>query len=200
LYLILDRAVDDYSRLFQIAQDAIAAGVDIIQLRDKTGQARDVLRFARQLSDLARGKILFIVNDRADIAYLAEADGVHLGQEDLPVADARRLLGKHALIGASCQNTRHVERAVAQGADYIGFGSVFKTQTKPDREPMDLRRLETVVRDVPLIPLFGIGGITLDHLERLKARGCRRVAVCRAVCQASDVGQAVNQFKKALEA
>ncbi len=194
LYLILDAQVNSYSELFGIVKAAVPGGVGVIQLRDKSGSARQVLEFSRKIAAYVRGRVLFIVNDRADVAIAAGADGVHLGQEDLPIAEARRMMGPRAVIGASCQSYAQAKEAQRQGADYIGFGSVFKTLTKPARAPMDLRLLQRVARDIA-IPVFAIGGIDADNIARLNAIGVEHFAVCRAVCQARDVGGAIEKLK-----
>lgn len=194
LYLILDREVRPYHRLFEIAREAVAAGVDIIQLRDKSGSAGNILDFSVKLSGLTKGKIPLIVNDRIDLALAAKVSGVHLGQQDLPVKEARKLAGRKFLIGVSCQTVHQALKAQREGADYVGFGSVFKTQTKPDRSPMDpaiLRRVMSSLR----IPVFAIGGIDLNNIEKIRELGVRRIAVCRAICKAKDVGRRVRLFK-----
>ena len=199
LYLILDRQVQPYEQLFEIARAAIQAGVDIVQLRDKQGAAEDILNFSKRLSGLVRERALVMVNDSVDAALAGYADGVHLGQGDMPLAKARSLLGSEAVIGISCQTLEQAQEAELNGADYVGFGSVFKTLTKPGRGPMDLDLLEEVVQAVT-IPVFAIGGITLSGLNVLIPRGVQRVAVCREICLASDVKEVVRQFKKSLPA
>lgn len=198
LYLILDRGVHSYDELLKIASEAMAGGVDILQLRDKAGTVRDILEFSRAIRRIIGNRpVPYILNDRVDLAILAKADGVHVGQDDIPVQDARRLMGEGVLVGVSCQTLEHVQLANQAGADYIGFGSVFSTQTKPDRQPMNLDLLEKIVRD-SRVPVFPIGGITVERLESLRVRGVTRVAVCRAISQAVDVAAAVKHFKAGL--
>ncbi len=195
--MILDREVNDYARLLHIARIAVRSGVDIIQLRDKVGHAKDVLAFSEKLMAILDKKVLFIVNDRVDIAKLSGADGVHLGQQDIPIEKARKIMGPQAVIGVSCQNLRHVKAAQAKGADYIGFGSVFKTLTKPERTPMPPKMLTAVMRQVR-VPLFCIGGIDLKNISQIRKAGCDRVAVCRGVCLAQDIKEAIIRYQKAL--
>lgn len=195
LYLILDREVNAYERLFDIARQAIGAGVDMIQLRDKNGSAKEILGFSKSVLRLTRGRVPYIINDRVDLAAAGRASGVHLGQDDVPVAEARKMMGTKALIGVSCQTFAQAKKARREGADYIGFGSVFKTLTKPDRRPMDMALLARVVQDIK-IPVFAVGGIRLKDVAGLKLIGADRVAVCRAVCLAEDVGEAVRRFKR----
>ena len=195
LYLILDTEVLGYDQLFDIAKRAMHSGVDIIQLRDKAGTAKDIIEFSKRIKKLFRNSILYIINDRVDIAIAVEASGVHIGQEDMPIPLSRKMLGNHAIIGASCQALQQAFKAQKQGADYIGFGSVFKTLTKPDREPMDLQLLAKVVKEVK-IPVFAIGGINLDNFDKISSLGVERFAVCRAICEADNIEETTRTFKK----
>ena len=198
LYLILDRQVSSYERLFEIAQQAIPAGVDIIQLRDKSGSAKEILNFSKRILKLTKGRVPYIINDRIDLAITSGASGVHLGQDDVPVKLARRMMGPNALIGVSCQTFVQAQIAMKEGADYIGFGSVFKTLTKPDRHPMDIKLLKRIIKNIP-IPVFAIGGIDLKNALQLNGIGVQRIAVCRAICKARDAERAVKSFKAAIE-
>lgn len=193
--MILDRQVNDDSRLFEIARGSIRHGVDIIQLRDKLGTARDTLKCFKGILRAVNGRVPVIMNDRVDLAIAALADGVHLGQDDVPIKAARRMFGTRAVIGVSCQSYEHARQAQAQGADYIGFGSVFKTLTKPERNPMNLDLLKRIVREIS-IPVFAIGGITLKNIPALRAIGVRHFAVCRAICTARNIREAVNDIKR----
>ena len=187
LYLILDTEVADYAKLLTIAQEAVDNGIDIVQLRDKKGSVKDILKFSKDILKILKGKLPYIVNDRVDLAIAALAQGVHLGQEDLDIGVARKMIGKKAIIGASCQTLEAAYKAENEGADYIGFGSVFKTFTKPGRSLMDLDILKEVINKIR-IPVFAIGGIHQGNIENLIHMGVRRVAVCRAILQAADVG------------
>lgn len=195
LYLILDRQVNDDGRLFEIARESIRHGVDIIQLRDKLGTARETLKCFKGILRVVNARVPVIMNDRVDLAIAAGADGVHLGQDDVPVKDARRMLGTRAVIGVSCQSYEHARQAQAQGADYIGFGSVFKTLTKPERNPMNLDLFRKIAREIS-IPVFAIGGITPENIPDLRAVGVRHFAVCRGICQADNIKEAVSNIRK----
>ena len=197
LYLVLDRQVNGYHQLWEILKQSVGTGVDILQLRDKTGSGREILQFSQKTIRFLKGKIPYILNDRVDLAVASRASGVHLGQEDLPIQYAKKMLGKSAIIGISCQTYRHALDAQKAGADYIGFGSVFKTQTKPDRDPMDLKLLADVVKKIR-IPVFAIGGIHLDNIRRITELGVRKVAVCRAICSAQDIAGITKEFRKVL--
>ncbi len=146
---------------------------------------------------LTGAKVPFIVNDRVDLAILAKADGVHLGQDDISYSDARKLLGPRAIIGVSCQNMEQARKAQKEGADYIGFGSVFKTKTKPERNPMDLKLLQTVLKKIE-IPVYPIGGISRANIDLIVKAGSSRAAVCRDILLAKHPGQAVAEFKSIL--
>lgn len=198
LYLILDADVCGYDKLFEILKRSVNSGVDIVQLRDKHGSAQDTLRFACKAVKLLRGRIPFIINDRLDIAVASKAAGVHLGQDDMPVKEARKILGGKYLIGASCQTMAHVIKAQHEGADYIGFGSVFKTLTKPERRPMDHHFLQQVCAKAR-VPLFAIGGISVKNVSQLTTHGIRRVAVCRDICLSRDIPRTVRQLKDILK-
>ena len=194
LYLILDAHLLDYGALLQVLKDAVLEGVDIVQLRDKKGSAKEILDFCRKALRITKHKIPFIVNDRADLALLSGADGLHVGQEDLNYMQARKMMGPSKIIGVSCQSLAHVLKAQAQGADYIGFGSVFQTKTKPERQAMDLDLLQKVIKKVK-IPIFPIGGISRGNISQLIPLGVKRVAVCRDILLAKDVAKAVSELK-----
>jgi len=197
LYLILDRDVADYDGLFTIAQKSLRAGVDIVQLRDKKGLARDILQFSHRILKLLKRQIPFIINDRVDLVLACGADGVHLGQEDIPLQTAQKMLPRKSIIGISCQNLQDAQRAQNQGADYIGFGSVFKTLTKPNRRPMDLTLLAKVVGKIK-IPVFAIGGIGLENIALVRELGINQIAVCREICCADNVEQTTKVLKETL--
>lgn len=198
LYLILDAQVNRYDELFEILKKSVRAGVDIVQLRHKNGSASDILNFTERALKITEKKIPFIVNDRLDLALISEASGVHLGQEDIPLLQARKLLGPRKIIGVSCQTLEQARLAERGGADYIGFGSVFKTQTKPGRSPMDLKLLEKVVHSIS-IPIFAIGGVTSENAGQLLKLGVQRVAICREISLARDVSKAASQMARILQ-
>lgn len=198
LYLILDAGVNSHEELFEIAKDAIAAGVDIVQLRDKFSTAKEIIALSKRISRVAKKKkALVIINDRADLVFESGADGLHLGQGDLPLRAARRILGDRVLIGISCQNAAHLRKARQEGADYIGFGSFYKTKTKPGRKPLNIPAVGKLIRKENL-PVFAIGGISLKEIPYLKSQGIRRVAVCRAVCASQNVKAEIQKFKTLL--
>lgn len=167
-------------------REAAAGGARIIQLREKNLPDRALLERARQVRQWTRASgALFIMNDRPDIARLVEADGVHLGQEELPVKEARRILGPEALIGVSTHNFEQVHQAVLDGASYIGVGPTFPSATKSFAEFTGLQFVRQVAAETSL-PAFVIGGVSLETIEAAVAAGARRVAVSQAICQADD--------------
>ena len=196
--MVLDREVAGYGRLFDILKRAVAGGVDIVQLRDKNGLAKDILEFSRRMLKLLKNRIPYLINDRVDLAIASRACGVHLGQDDLSIKFARKIMGKKAIIGASCQTLEHARKAEEEGASYIGFGSVFKTLTKPHRQPMDLKLLAEVSRKIK-IPVFAIGGIGIHNILKLRTMGIQRIAVCREICCASNIRRTTMLLKKSLE-
>ena len=196
LYLILDTQVLDYGLLLQVLKDSVRAGIDIVQLRDKKGTTKEILDFCNKVLRITRHQIPFIVNDRADLALASGADGLHVGQDDLEYPQALRLMGRNKIIGVSCQNLTQALKAQSQGADYIGFGSVFQTQTKPGRKAMDLDLLKKVIGQIKT-PIFPIGGISRGNIRQLIPLGVTRVAVCRDILLAKDAGQAVSELKRA---
>jgi thiamine-phosphate pyrophosphorylase len=197
LYLILDTQVLDYADLLQVLKDSVRGGVDIVQLRDKKGSAKEILDFCHKILKVTKHKIPFIVNDRADLAVLSGADGLHVGQEDIECSQALRLLGKAKIIGVSCQTLTQALKAQAEGADYIGFGSVFETKTKPGRQAMDLDLLQKVIKQVK-IPVFPIGGISRRNIGQLIPLGVKRAAVCRDILLANDANRAAQGLKQAI--
>lgn len=173
--------------------------MDVIQLRDKCGSAADIIRLSTEIIRFTKQSVLYIINDRVDIAHAIDCDGVHIGQDDIPLDKARALLGPRKIIGVSCQSLRQSIKAQEGGADYIGFGSVFKTLTKPERQPMELGLLRKVLNRID-IPVFPIGGIDRAGLAVLQRMGVERAAICRAICEAKDVTGAARYFKRTWEA
>ena len=180
------------------AQAAIGGGADCIQLREKDMADDELLDLARQLRELtsALGAGL-IINDRPDIAAIVAADGVHLGQDDLPVAATRRILPAGVLIGKSTHNISQARAAAAQGADYIGVGPMFPTDTKDAGPIAGPELLSEVVAEISL-PSVAIGGVTAENVSSLVAAGAKRVAVCFAVIAAAEPAAAARAIKQAL--
>jgi len=198
IYLILDAQVLNHKELLQVLKDSVRAGIDIVQLRDKKSSAKEILEFCRKALSITKHQIPFILNDRADLAIISDSDGLHVGQEDIDFLKARKLMGTKKIIGVSCQNLAQARKAQEEGADYIGFGSVFQTQTKPDRQAMNLDLLENVVGKIK-IPVFPIGGISRNNIRQLIPLGVKRVAVCRDILLAENAIEAIHVLKVAVD-
>lgn len=170
-------------------------GIRLFQYRNKTGSPRDVFAKAKVLREVAaRLDVLFIVNDRCDLALAVEADGVHLGQDDLPLELARNIMGRHKIIGISTHRPEEVTQATRGGADYVGYGPLFSTTTKETHEvPVGFAGLRDI-RPLTSLPVFAIGGMTPDSLEEAVASGANGVAVASAVFDASSMEQAMRDF------
>ncbi|TWT77755.1 Thiamine-phosphate synthase [Posidoniimonas polymericola] len=190
----------DGERFKRLVDILVAAGVGMLQLRDKQLESRALLDRARALVQATRGTpTLALINDRADIAAAAAADGVHLGQEDLTVADARRILGAEALIGVSTHNLAQARQAVLDGASYLGAGPTFESKTKSFESFAGLDYLGEVSTEVSL-PTFAIGGITVENLPKVVATGAKRIAVASAVTAAADPAAAARGLMAGLVA
>lgn len=183
-----------------IAEAAIAGGADAIQLREKSLPDAELLHRARRLVGLAAQRAAVVVNDRPDVAILANADAVHVGQDDLSIADVRHIVGRRLLVGASTHDLAEADAAVAAGADYCGVGAMFATATKPDRSATGAAFLARFVAAHPHVPHLAIGGVTPDNVATLVAAGCRGVAVGAGVCGADDPEEAVRRLRGVLEA
>ncbi len=173
---------------------ALEGGVDIVQLREKSMPANKVLELGRKIKQLClQYDATFIINDRIDIAALLEADGVHLGQDDLDVKSAREILGVNAIVGISTHEPKQALKAVEDGADYIGVGPVFATPTKQGRIPVGLEYVKWVAENIE-IPAFAIGGIDLDNCEQVVAAGMKKISVVRAIINAQSPQKSAEKF------
>jgi thiamine-phosphate pyrophosphorylase len=179
-------------------KEAILGGAQLIQLREKNIDDRTLLARARDVREVTRSAgALFIVNDRPDIARIVDADGVHLGQDDLPIQEARRILGPDALIGVSTHSIEQVRRAVLEGADYLGVGPTFPSQTKAFAAFAGLDFVKQAMAETSL-PAFAIGGIHGDNVAQVRAAGAQRIAVSHAVCAAGDPRGVAQKLRQAL--
>ena len=199
LYLVTDERLDWEARR-AVVEQALLAGTRLVQLRDKDALGGALLREATDLADLchAHGALL-IVNDRADVAVAAGADGVHVGQDDLPLAAARLVVGPDLPVGVSASTVEEAEAADAEGADYLGFGAMFPTATKLDAEYAGLAMLSDVKRRLR-VPVVAIGGITRDNLPAVLAAGPDLVAVVSAVFGAPAPGRAAAELLAGMQA
>ncbi|MFA5093539.1 MAG: thiamine phosphate synthase [Candidatus Omnitrophota bacterium] len=197
-YLILDKPTLGNCSLKKIYAALRGGQVGLIQLRDKQSSGLKFLNFANKvIKGFKTSKTLFIINDDLAVALATNADGLHLGQDDLPLRLARKILGKDKIIGVSCHNLSQALKAQNEGADYIGVGPIFSTSTKPETRPIGLKVLKAIKNKIK-IPCFAIGNIHLGNLKQIMATGTRRVAVCRAIIKAKDLNVAIKQFNKNL--
>lgn len=193
IYGVIDRSSCGIKPLAKVAKQCVQAGVRIIQLRDKTEDVNLFYRDALLIRKIVKDNSLFIVNDRADIAKLVQADGLHLGQCDLPIEAARKILGPNKIIGKSTHSLRQAILACEEGADYVSIGPIFKTATKPEYKPVGLRALKRVCQ-LFKIPVVAIGGIDEYNIRDVREAGARIVAVVRAICNAPDISKAVLEL------
>ena len=194
LYVVLDRTAARGRELDDLLAAVIDGGCRMVQLREKDWPSGRLLPLARRLRERCRrAGATFVVNDRVDLALAVDADGVHVGQEDLPATVTRGLLRAGMLLGVSTHTTEQARGARDDGADYVAVGSMFATPTKPDFQlvgPALLRKLRGEIR----VPLVGIGGITHDNVAEVVRAGADGVAVISAVCGAPDPAAATRRF------
>ncbi len=195
LYVILDPDAAQGRLLLDMLKQAADSGARLFQYRDKTSSMLASYRRALPLRQAAKDAGgTFLVNDRCDLALAVDADGVHLGQEDLPLRMARAIMGAGKLIGISTHNDAQVTAASQAGADYLGFGPIFPPGSKRDHDPVvgidGLRR----IRRLTSLPVFAIGGIAIDHVRSIIEAGADGVAIISAIAQANDVPAVTRSF------
>ena len=200
LYVILDAALLTNPET-ECARQLVDAGVRLLQYRNKTASSNDLLQSSKRLSaDLIPRGVTFIVNDRADVAALAGASGVHVGQEDLGVEEARAVVGRGKLVGVSTHNRAQFEQAAATSVDYIAVGPIFSTSTKANPDPVVGTEFIRQVRPLTDKPIVAIGGITLERAAEVVRAGADSVAVISDLLRAPDPGARARQFVETLEA
>lgn len=201
VYLITDRTLCGARGVPDTVREAIAGGVSIVQLRDPEAKTRALVEEARALVALLRpAKIPFIVNDRVDVALAADADGVHVGQKDMTVADARRLIGRRRILGLSITSEADLDKADLDGVDYLGVGPIYASATKPDAAPpMAIGGLRAVARRTGL-PIVAIGGLHAGNAEEAIVAGAQGIAVVSAICAAPDALVAAAELAKVVAA
>lgn len=195
LYLVTDRAVARGRPIAAVVAAAAAGGATCVQLRDKTASTRELIAEAERLMEILKPRgIPLVINDRLDVALAVQADGVHLGQSDMPLAHARRIAGDALTIGISAESLEDALAAERQGADYIGVSPVFATPTKTDTgPPFGLAGLAAVRRAVRL-PIVGIGGIGLENASAVIRHGADGIAVVSAIVAAEDPERAAREL------
>jgi thiamine-phosphate pyrophosphorylase len=186
-------------RVIELASAALRGGADVIQLRHKSLHRGELLALARKIREVTRSGALFIVNDHVDIALLSEADGVHLGPDDISISAARRVAGDRLLIGASASSPESARAAIEDGADYLGSGPAFATPIKIEKKVIGPEGVAAIAAAAGAVPVFAIGGIDETNLTQLTALGLRRACVIRAVADAPDPESATRRLRTMLD-
>ena len=195
IYLILDQQYSDRD-IASIAIDAIDAGVDVLQYREKRLSKRDALNMAERLRRITTGTgIPLIINDDPALALAVDADGVHLGQDDIPVHAARRIIGEDKIIGLSTHSYQEAVEAISHDINYIGFGPVFASATKMVTAPLGAQAISRL-RDVISIPIIAIGGISEGNIADVIKFGADGAAVISAILSSSDIKKSVRNLKE----
>lgn len=199
LYVVTDEVVSDGRSHLACARAAVAGGADVVQLREKARPAGEILAIAAEIRDVTVGSdTLFIVNDRLDIALAARADGVHIGQDDLPIVAARRLAPRPFVIGASIRSVDEAIRAERGGADYVAVSPVFSTGSKADAGPGLGLGTITAVREAVRVPVIGIGGIGRSNAADVVRAGADGCAVISAVLARPDIAEATRALRQVI--
>ncbi len=199
LYVIADKRICGDRSIEDVVIQAIEGGAQMIQYRDKDSTDGEFLELASVLQDICENRrVPFIINDRVDIAAYLKSDGVHLGQDDLPLQVARKTLDPDKIIGISTSNIDQAKEAEKQGADYIGIGPIFHTSTKKIDGPIGLEIIKQAKKYLK-IPFFPIGGINLENLDQLIRAGSKRMAVGSTVISANDVKAATRELVERIQ-
>lgn len=194
LYVCTDRDIMTTDTLEEAVELAIKGGATIIQLREKDCTSREFYELALSIKDITDAyEVPLIINDRLDIALAVHADGVHLGQSDIPVQVARNVMGPNCIVGATANTLEKAKEAWQSGADYLGVGDVFGSATKNDTKPVELKELKKIC-DTVKIPVVAIGGISKKNIHLLKDTGVAGVAVISAVLGQTDITAAAEEL------
>jgi thiamine-phosphate pyrophosphorylase len=195
LHVLTDTVLQGRFSHLELTKQAIEGGADTIQFRQKSGSTKQMIEIALGMKRICAEKgAAFIVNDRIDVAIAAEADGVHLGQDDFPIPLARKLLGKDRIIGGSAATPEEIETCIREGADYVGFGPVYPTGSKDDAGPVSgIDFLKRIVQSTS-IPLIAIGGIDPSNTTQVMDAGAHGIAVISAVCCQTDPQKATRDL------
>lgn len=200
LYLIADRKTESFEMYLNRLNEAFKAGIQLVQYRHKMADSKTQYEEALALMGLATVYgVKVIINDRVDIALAVNADGVHVGQSDLPVYKVRELLGENAIIGATCKTALQFDAAKTQGANYIGTGAYYSTSTKPEAQLIPHATLEKLIKNTTL-PVYGIGGIEPSNIGQVMSTGTYGIAVASSILDKADISDAVSKHLKLLTA
>ena len=196
IYLVTDEKACLGKDFCACIEEAIKGGVGIVQLREKNISTKDFYEKALKVKEICKNYgALFIINDRLDIAQAVGADGVHLGQSDMPIEEARKILKDKFLIGATARNIEEAKRAELLGADYIGSGAIFGTSTKDNAKKLEMEELKKIVASVK-IPVFAIGGININNVSSLKNIGLQGICAVSGILSEKDCKKAVDIMLK----
>ena len=194
LYLVTDSDILKGRDFYKCIEDAIKAGVTMVQLREKNADGKEFLEKAIKLRQITKKyNVTFVINDRVDIAMIADADGVHVGQSDIDAMSIIKLIGEDKIIGVSARNVEEAKIAKENGADYLGIGAMFSTQTKNDAKEVSFETLRQITEKVNL-PFVLIGGITLDNVDKLKQFNPDGYALVSGILAADDIGKRVGEW------
>jgi thiamine-phosphate pyrophosphorylase len=198
LYGILDLGYVDSLETGKVAEEMMDGGVDLIQLRAKVRPSAEIAKIAAELHCITMERdVPLIINDHPEIARVVSAEGVHVGQNDPAISEVREIAGPDRMVGKSTHSVDQAIRAFYEGADYIGFGPIFATPTKPDYPPVGLEEIRKV-HEAVRIPIFCIGGITLDNLPEVTAAGARRVVIVSGLLLANNIASYARSAKEVL--
>ncbi len=197
LYVLISSNISTKS-VKETARLVSDGGADVIQLREKMISDSKFISLAREIRDITTKRgVLLIINDRVNVAREVNADGIHLGQHDMSVSEARDTIGHEKIIGVSTHNIVQARQAQKEGADYIAIGPVYPTETKDYEPPIGLEVIQEISREIN-IPFIAIGAITLENLDEVLKAGVSRVAVCSAIISSKDILSSTKQFKDKL--
>ena len=196
IYLVTDEKACLEKDFYSCIEEAIKGGVGIVQLRGKNISTKDFYEKALKVKEICKNYgVLFIINDRLDIAQAVKADGVHLGQSDIPIEKAREILKDKFLIGATARNIEEAKKVELLGADYIGSGAIFGTSTKDNAKKLEMEELKKIVTSVK-IPVFAIGGININNINLLKTIGLQGICSVSGILSEKDCKKAVELMLK----
>lgn len=193
LYLVTDKS-DDVEKFLKTIEEAIKGGVSVVQIREKTAETLDFYNLALKVKEItSKYNVPLIINDRVDVALAIDADGVHVGQTDMPCDVTRKLIGENKILGVSASTITEAQKAQEDGADYIGTGAVFPTATKNDAPSITKEDLKNVVDSID-IPVVAIGGITLENASELNDTGIAGLSVVSAIMSADNPKKASEEL------
>ena len=195
LYLVTDNSENE-EKFLKTIQEAILGGVSVVQIREKTAETLEFYNLALKVKEITtKYNVPLIINDRVDIALAIDADGVHVGQSDMPCDITRKLIGENKILGVSAATIEEAKKAEKDGADYIGTGAVFPTATKDDAASVTKKDLSNIAKSIN-IPVVAIGGITIENAEELKDTGIAGLSVVSAIMSAENPKKASEKLLK----